>query len=161
MKGIFGFNSPADLLKKLEGDFAGLKHNPRDASAAINFFVTAESLLDWLHPGHGGKSQREKERCTEVLLQITSHLATGAKHFSADAKHHQSVKDARKIGGLNSFAARTFTAKTFTSIFPKENLVIDLDGEASKHFGDSITAYALAERILEYWKNRISGSAAS
>jgi hypothetical protein len=155
MDGFFDFGSAADLLKKLEADFTALQYDQRNSCAAYNFFVSAESMLDWLHPGNAGKSQREVERNREVLLQVVSHLATKAKHFRPEAKCHQSVSDTRKVGGTfgaNSFRARTFAAHSFS----KGSLFIDLDGKAVKRLGDSISAVALAKLVLEYWQCRIS-----
>jgi len=119
--------------------------------------VTAESLLDSLHPGRSSKGARESERKGNILLQVTSHLATGAKHFRPEARHHRSVKHSKKVGG--SFAARTFGANTFkANVFPKGNLIIELEGEAERQLGPSISAIALAQLVLNHWQQRISNT---
>ncbi|HUT92718.1 MAG TPA: hypothetical protein VMY37_24710 [Thermoguttaceae bacterium] len=99
MDGIFNLRCVHDLPGKLEQDLARLKDNPHDETAAIDFFVNAESLLDWLYPGHSNRQARESERSSNVLMQVTSHLATGAKHFRPKAKHHKSVKHSKRVGG--------------------------------------------------------------
>lgn len=157
MDGIFNLRCAHDLLGKLEQDFARLRDNPRDETAAIDFFVTAESLLDWLHPGHLNRQARESERSANIVMQVTSHLATGAKHFRPEAKHHKSVKHSKKVGG--TFAARTFAAGMFkANTFSKGNLIIELEGEAERQLGESISAILLAQLVLDHWKQRISNS---
>jgi hypothetical protein len=155
MNGIFNLNSPTDLLRKLESDFARIENNPRDENAAADFFVTAEGLLDWLYPGKANKQARESERSSNTLLQVTSHLATSVKHFKAEAKHHGSVKNTKKTGGIfgaNVFAARAFRANSF----PKGNLLIELETKPAQELGSPITAIELARRVLNYWQTRLS-----
>lgn len=155
MDGIFSLRSAEELLRKLEADFVRLKYNPRDESAAVDFFVTAESLLDWLHPGRSNKTAREAERNGSVLLQVTSHLATGVKHFTPEAKHHKSVNETRKTGGL--FGARTFAANTFkANTFPKGNLIIELEGDAAQQLGSTIPAITLAALVVDHWRQRVT-----
>jgi len=154
MAGFFNLQTPSDLLQKLQSDFDKLDDNPRDEDAVFNFFVTAESLLDWLHPGRNNDNTRKKERDNNILLQITSHLATGIKHFQPEDKRHKSVKDTKSVGG--TFSARTFAANTFkANSFPKGNLFIELQGKAEQALGSSITAIELARKVLEYWQQRI------
>ncbi len=89
--GIFNLRTASDLRQKLRHDLDRLKWSPTNTYEAFNFFVTAEHLLDWQFPGYDDKAQRERVRSEEVILQITSHLANGAKHFQTQAKHHRSV----------------------------------------------------------------------
>lgn len=154
MNGIFALTSPTDLLKKLETDFSRVEGNPRDEHAVVDFFLTAESLLDWLYPGKKNKQARESERSSNILLQITSHLAASMKHFQPEAKHHISVKATRKVGG--TFGAMTFASWSFrANAFPKGNLMIELEGEAARQLGSTITAIELARRVLSYWQQRL------
>jgi hypothetical protein len=51
-------------------------------------------MLDWIYPGATGKSRRSAERNSEVLLQVVSHLATGAKHMVPEDPRHRSVQHA-------------------------------------------------------------------
>jgi hypothetical protein len=58
MPGVFELRSPADLLAKLGRELERLRTAPNDVDHAFNFFVTAEHMLDWLHPGNKGKARR-------------------------------------------------------------------------------------------------------
>ena len=67
-----------------------MESDPTDAYAAFDFFVTAEHLLDWLHPDSAnGKADREKLRNQYEILQTVSHLACGAKHFDGLRNYHR------------------------------------------------------------------------
>ena len=60
-------------------------------NVAVDFFVTAEHMADWVLPGQANRQARETLRASSVLLQVPSHVANGAKHFIAEARPHQSV----------------------------------------------------------------------
>ena len=65
--------SPAHLLEKLKHDHATLMH-AESAYTAFNFLVTAEQLVDWLHPAD--RAQREALRADPLLaLSLTSPTA--------------------------------------------------------------------------------------
>ncbi len=91
MQGFFQLETPDDLLAKLERDFARMNRAPNDPDPAYDFFVTAEHMLDWLYPGNAGRKSREEQRDRHALLQLVSHIATGAKHMVPEAKRHKSV----------------------------------------------------------------------
>src|SRR5438105_3089567 len=93
-QGLFELQTPADLVKKLQHDLERMANSPQDQYAAFDFFVTAEHILDWIHPDN--KAARESLRSSSPLLRITSHLANGGKHFQAKAAHHQSVTGTEK-----------------------------------------------------------------
>jgi hypothetical protein len=93
-KGFGELQTPGDLVRKLEHDLDRLKNSPQDQYAAFDFFVTAEHIVDWLHPTD--RTAREAMRSSSPLLRITSHIANGVKHFEAKAKHHRSVSDIEK-----------------------------------------------------------------
>jgi hypothetical protein len=143
-KGLFELQSPQDLFKKLEHDYARLQQSPLDQYAAFDFFVTAEHMLDWLYPNDSQK--RKGIRDDSVLIQVCSHIANGSKHFVATDKRHVSVKDARKHEG--AFQRDVFQSNAFD--VPR--LRIDLQGEAAQEFGDSIDAFELAGKVLSFWK---------
>jgi hypothetical protein len=150
MKGIFSLTTPVDLFRKLEHDFESMQRDPTDQYAAFNFFVTAEHMVDWLHPGNENKDreQRKEFRKSEVLLQVTSHLANGAKHFQAQAKHHQSVVKAQKT--------EYFGPGYFQEGYFGEWLFVELTGEAATKLGKSICTNDLAKRVLEFWRDHVS-----
>ena len=94
MKGLFQLTTPGDLLAKLKHDYQRLLENPKNPYTAFDFFVTAEHMLDWVHPGAAGKNARTAERNSHTILQIVSHLATGAKHMVPEHPRHGSVQHA-------------------------------------------------------------------
>jgi len=99
MDGIFRLKTAADLREKLRRDLQKLKDAPLDLDAAFNFFVTAESILDWAYPKRANKQKRIDVMNGSALLWVCSHLATGAKHFEPEAHHHVSVSSTEKGGG--------------------------------------------------------------
>jgi hypothetical protein len=122
--------------------------DPMDSYAAFDFFVTAEHILDWLHPDVPGstaaKAQREALRRQNRILAITSHIASGAKHFVAQAKHHTAVNDLEQKKG--AFDPRAFGPRAFSpEAFSMPGLHIQLDDGAVEH------AYTIAEDVLAYW----------
>jgi hypothetical protein len=149
VKGIFALTSPADLFAKLTNDLHVLRRAPDDAYAAFNFFVTAEHLLDWLYPGAAGEAQRKQRRKQEVLLQVVSHLANGAKHFVVEAKHHRSVADSGRPSRY--FGARYFGRYLGGRYFGRGRMTLKLTGEAATAIGDSISPIELAEKVHAYW----------
>ena len=149
MQGIFNLTTPADLLKKLEHDYKLMKKDPTNQYAAFNFLTTAENMLDWLYPGRANKKNREAIRDKEIVLQVCSHLANGAKHFQVEAKHHKSVQKAQRTDYFGGAMPRGYFPKGY---FP-ELLFVELTGKAAKKLGNSIRINDLAEQILNLWKN--------
>lgn len=148
--GIFDLNTPKDLLTKLKHDYQLIEEQPNNSYLAFNFFVTAESMLDWIFPGHANKKNREKLRKVEILLQITSHIASGAKHFSSLSAHHKSVNDTNTTKG---YFSNYFPKYYFPSdYFGGGVLIVQLDGDAKKEIGDNIVVLDLAKRVLDYWE---------
>jgi hypothetical protein len=144
-KGLFELQSPQDLLKKLHHDYARLQQSPLDQYAAFDFFVTGEHMLDWLYPNDSQKRKHVRDK--NVLLQVCSHIANGSKHFVASDKRHVSVKDVRKNEGA-------FQRDAFQSdAFEVPRLQIDLQGKAARELGESIDAFELAGKVLNFWKN--------
>jgi hypothetical protein len=144
-KGFFELQTPADLLAKLRHDYQRLKDSPTDTYAAFDFFVTGYHMLDWVYPND--KKKQEQEEKASVLLQICSHIANGVKHFHATAKKHQSLADVRVQEG--AFQRNAFQADAFQV----EALIIQLDGQASAHFGAEVECLALATPVLQHWEN--------
>ena len=145
--GIFGLSTPKDLLDKLRHDFNVLK-NHETAYAAFNFFVTAEHLVDWLHPQD--RTEREALR-GDPLLALVSHLANGAKHFGPLNKRHVSAKNTKMLGGY--FNTSYFPQRYFGRYFGAgRRLGVTLDGTAAAVFGQSMAAVDLAEKVLAYWE---------
>lgn len=155
MRGFFLLRTAKDLLQKLERDFKKLKQHPLDVDLAFNFFVTAEHILDWKYPGRANKSNREKLRNAEVLLQVTSHLASGAKHFDVEAKHHTSVKDTGRVGyWTKGYWPRGFWPEGYWS----ESLIVHLDGNAASLLSSQISVLDLASSVLQFWQSHLQST---
>jgi hypothetical protein len=146
MTGFVALQSPQDLVAKLQHDLRTFEADPLDAYVAFNFFLTAEHMPDWWHPGKEGKAAREWLRESSPLLQVTSHLANSGKHFKVEAKHHQSVRSARNEGGV--FA--DVYGDVFGGVYGRR-MVVHLDGSAANIFGESIEALELARQVVAFW----------
>src|SRR5215210_3209748 len=94
-KGLFELQTPQDLLQKLQHDYQRLKDDPLNPYPAFDFFVTAEHMLEWVHPGYANKQPRTNLRKSNVLLQVCSHIANGSKHFEVEAPHHKQHKSVK------------------------------------------------------------------
>jgi hypothetical protein len=150
-KGFAVLQRPADLVAKLEHDLERIRAAPDDAYAAFDFFVTADHILDWLLPDSPGRCQkdaRKLKRESSELLKITSHIANGAKHFQALAKHHDSVGDLKQVSG--GFDPRAFSPRSFSpASFKMHGLNVRLQN------GRVIHVLVLAEDVLRYWQKEI------
>jgi len=156
VQGWIELRTVGDLLKKLERDLKRLERHPQDADQAFNFFVTAEHLLDWQHPGKANRRKRCEAREKDVLLGITSHLANGAKHFKVEAKQHKSVKAVKHSGGL--FPSGYWPRGYFAPGYWGDGFYVELDGDAAKKLGPRIAVVDLARKVLHNWRNRLAHS---
>ena len=142
-KGFAVLRVPRDLVRKLEYDLERVRKSPQDQYAAFDFFVTAEHIVDWIHPND--KKAREAVRSSLPLLRITSHLANGIKHFEAKSKHHKSVVDVEK--------SRYVAAGYVEDGYFEDPLVVHLTKGEQQAFGQSsIEVSALALQVYEYWE---------
>lgn len=142
-RGFAELRVPRDLVKKLEYDLARVLKSPQDQYAAFDFFVTAEHIVDWIHPDD--RKAREAVRSSSSLLQIVSHLANGVKHFETKAVHHQSVADVEK--------SRYVEAGYIEEGYLEDPLIVHLTTDGQSSFGQSsIEVAVLAEQVYEYWK---------
>ena len=147
MAGVFELISPRDLLGKLGRDLKALQRSPDDCDLAFNFFVTAEHMLDWLHPGSANRTVRQAARDGEVLLQLVSHIANGAKHFDRLSPHNRSVG----AYVLPSWRLGVWRVGVWGPGTWSGGLSIVLAGDAATAFGPRIKALDLAERTYAYW----------
>jgi hypothetical protein len=153
--GLASLERPEHLLAKLRHDYERVRRAPSDTYAAFDFFVTAEHMIDWILPGQANKAAREELRASDILLQVVSHIAGGAKHFIAEAKHHQSVQHADS-------APSAFQADAFQSdAFQTGGLFLTLEGAAATALGVHIGVPELAARVLRFWEKRLLGQAAT
>src|SRR5262245_37404966 len=90
MRGYAELKTPRDLARKVQRDAKRLRADPSSVDAAFDFFITAFSLIEWVHPGDNAaaKKQRETLQNAHPLLGIAGHLCNGAKHFEAKAWRH-------------------------------------------------------------------------
>ncbi len=143
MAGAFDLTTPRELLAKLGRELERLRAAPNDIDNAFNFFVTAEHLPDWLHPGNQGKARRKAIRDSELVLQVVSHLASGAKHFDHLNEHHQTA--ARS--GVRHRHPNPMMRRIFTDV-----LGAQLTGDAVAALGTTwISALDLATLVHTYW----------
>jgi hypothetical protein len=147
-EGAFELRTAHDLLAKLHHDFARIRLNQCDSYAAFDFFVTADHMIEWLHPGNAGRSAQVSERAVPgrvgILLEVCSHLCNGSKHFHLDNPAHTSVSSA----GIRPGAFSSAFSAGFDSA---PRLTIVLDGHAAKEFGASVRVVELAKEIFDHW----------
>ncbi len=74
--------------------------------------------------------------------------------FHAQAKKHTSVAETRKTGG---YFAQGYFARYFPrGYFAEGDLIIELEDDAARELGvDRFTAVELAQRVLDFWKQRL------
>jgi len=142
MHGAFDLQTPQDWLQRLERELQRFRTTPNDRDAAINFFVAAESMLDWKNPGDHKASTRKTIRDSEPLLRVVWDLASLSKHLQV-RPNHDSV-DASGVFG-EFFGGSFFGGRFFGT------LSVKLKGPAAAQFGPSISALELAERVMVYW----------
>ena len=84
-------------------------------------------------------------------------MATGAKHFLPENKHHTTVADTRKTQTSNSggFGTAYFGAAFFGGAPTYTHLVIELYGTAASKYGQFVNAIDIAEKVLAYWDAQI------
>jgi hypothetical protein len=137
-------------VEKLRHDVSRIRQNQTDSYAAFDFFVTAEHVLDRKYLGRANRQNREDLRASSPLTRVTSHLASGAKHFKVEASHHTAVDAIDKQPGI-------FDPELFDpAFFDSGCLVVDLAGEDARVLGDKITVLALADRVLRYWEDQVA-----
>jgi|LSQX01.2.fsa_nt_gb hypothetical protein len=153
--GFFDLETPKDLLKKLRHDLIQMELHPFDIYLAYNFFVTAEAMLDWIYPGNQNRKVRTKIRNSEVILQITSDLATGAKHFSGLSDIHKSVVKTDISAG---YIPRGYFPKGAFPVgfFGDGMLRVHLDKETTAEDRTTFSAFELASRVLTYWEEALT-----
>ncbi len=152
MPGVWQLSKPRDLLDKLARELERMRLAPHDADHAFNFFVTAESLVDWLHPGDGAAQNALRE--SETLLKAVSHVASSAKHYDKLRSKHGSV-DSTQLAGANPVLVLYSLANFPDHSIKGLHLRVHLKGPAAVAFGDSVEAIELARNVLEFWSKRL------
>lgn len=149
MRGIGQLGTPRDLLTKLTHDFARVNSSPSDTYAAFDFFVTAEHMVDWVLPGYGNRQAQAALRSSSPLLQVISHIASGSKHFVAEASHHHHVQHVDSPpGAFHSEAFDPHASQT-------DALFVTLEGAAAAALGQQILVIDLAKKALGFWEQYV------
>ncbi len=150
--GLFELRNPADLVRKLRHDLERMETSPLDQFAAFDFFITADSVVDWLHPDRKAfresAAARRTLRKSCVLLRLASHLANGSKHFHAT--RHDSVTGTEKF----RYAEEGYAEPGYFH----EPLLIHLTPDEARELGSptaAVEAVALARQILEFWSKNV------
>lgn len=151
MPGWFGFETLEDLLDKLGRDLEKLNQDPGDADTAFNCFITAWSLIDWLHPGD--PSTREALRRENPVLQACAHLADGSKHLRLNNPRHVSVRNTARGGNRG---ARPFRMNPGQRPVSATALFVHLEGDAAQQFGSFPSALDLARKTVDWLKTYIA-----
>ena len=146
MQGTFDLHTTQDWLQRLERELNKFRQAPNDRDAAINFFVAAESMLDWKHPGDGNAVTRKIARDSEPLLRVIWDLASLSKHRDV-RPNHDSVDGSGVFGEF--FGGNFFGGQFFGE------LSVKLRGPAAAQLGKSVAAIELAERTVVYWKAHV------
>lgn len=150
-KGFTDLRIAEDLLVKLNHDRARMNNDPNDVYAAFDFFVTAEHIVDWVLPDTTAKKQRkerEKLRSSEPILALVSHIASGAKHFEATARQHQSVDDLEMRQG--GFSPSAFSTSAFSpKAFKFSGITVELSDGTTRH------VFEIADEVIAYWTQEL------
>jgi|BarGraNGADG00212_2_1021979.scaffolds.fasta_scaffold26129_2 hypothetical protein len=110
-------------------------------------------MLDWVLPDAAdgaNKQRREQVRQAKAILRVTSHLASGAKHFKAIRRQHKSVDSAQARDG--AFDGNVFDPAAFDT----NRLVVELIGEDASELGPEVSVVDLAEQVLAYWECEVA-----
>ena len=144
--------TPGDLLLKLRHDLRRMEQSGSDQYVAFDFFVTADSMVDWVCPdetdGAGNRKRnrradREEMRQDNALLRITSHIANGAKHFTV-TKHNS-------VAGIEK--TRYVEPGYVDDGYFEDPILLHLtsDERAKSGLGSTIKALDLARDVVQHW----------
>lgn len=146
MTGAFDLQTSTDWLQRLERELQRFRAAPNDRDTAINFFVAAESMLDWKHPGDPNAGIRKAIRDSEPLLRVVWDLASLSKHLQVRPQHDS----VGASGVMGEFFGGSFFGGSFFG-----TLSVKLKGPAAAQFGPSVSAIELAEQAVAYWKAHV------
>jgi len=148
-RGFFELTTPQQLLRKLQHDHTRLRENPLDTYAAFDFFVTANSMVDWVWPSATGRQKRDNRRA-DTIPRICEHLANGAKHFSLSTPH-TAVERTTRHGGARLGVMRLGAAR----LGDPGRMIVTLKSAEAEELGKrDIPVLELADLVLAYWERR-------
>jgi hypothetical protein len=148
--------SPHDLVLKLEHDLSRMASASSDQYAAFDFFVTADSLVDWRWPEQPSdpalvashRHTRTETRKLQPLARIAAHIANGAKHFVVT--RHNSILGVEK--------ERVYEEGVYEPGVFHEPLLVRLTPEEAHTLGCGPTVEAewLAVKVLAFWRSKLN-----
>jgi hypothetical protein len=131
-RGFCELRSVHDLLLKLQQDIVRMVDDPGDEYPDSHV-------------------ERSALRQSDPLLQLTSHIANGAKHFAAKSTRHTSVESIDK--------ERYVEPGYVEPDFFEESIVIRLSPTEVANFKCAqFDAVTLGYRVLEYWQRKLRSS---
>ena len=150
--GAFGYDSASDMVEKLGRDFKRMSEDPHDCDAAIDFFRTADSVLDWHIPDKkitgDQASQRKSMVDSNADLKLARRIANGTKHLIVLSDPAGNVDTKEEHGG---FSPTAFSSDAFDpSAFKFDGLHVETDN------GSYEPALALAQRVMDFWTLTVS-----
>jgi hypothetical protein len=144
MAGFFRLEGPADLLEKLEHDFERLRSDPVDTYAAFDFFVTATHMHEWIKRA-GWQWDRPTDPRQAAIFKLCGDLGNGAKHFLMDKKFDNPTEV--REGWIQSGWVQAGWVQ-------EGDLIVQLNELEGAMLGQpSITAVALADMVLQFWRD--------
>src|SRR5262249_14568494 len=106
MMHFFRLETAQLLFEKLTRDLARMERWPSDVDMALDFFLTADAILDLLYPGPGAQHQRE-DLHNDPLLRAVRELASGAN----DLELKRGERARRVFVELTGRAAQTYGSR--------------------------------------------------
>ena len=136
MEGFLSLTTPEELFDKLTHDIEQFREDPSNSYKAYNFFVTAEHLPDWV----GDRGIKDKN----PYLRISSHLATGAKHFTVTNPKKCSINGT----SIDVYVEEGYVEDGCIEVIRN----IQLQEEEAQILGVSeISVQELTEEVFSYW----------
>jgi hypothetical protein len=145
--GLFGMDTPGEMLNKLEKEYRELCANPNDRDVAMNFFVTANHIPDYVFPK--SKSEQATMRRSNTALAACEYVANEGKHSFVGNNKITAVSHTELKGAAFDFSS--FDSSAFHTGVP----TVHLKDEAATELGPEISALQLAEKVLSFWRTEL------
>ncbi len=147
----------SDYWAKTLWEYENLQRNQNNVYVAFNFIVTVWHLTDWyfkaINPEDTFGQQKVKMNnfvSSNPIVEISEHLANGAKHFELTAKKHKSVKSTQK----ERYVQKGYWEEDYT----EDPITIYLNKDFHSKFGESVKLQEYSKNLIEFW-NQILKSA--
>ena len=144
--------TPKDLQLKLRHDLGRMEQSGSNLYVAFDFFVTADSMVDWVCPDEADNAgnrrrdrgaERKKIREDNALLRIAAHIANGAKHFTVT--RHNSIDGIEKT----HYVEPGYVDEGYF----EDSILLHLtkDEQAKSGLGSTVKALDLARDVVSHW----------